>query len=66
MLPGAETQGLLNKFRGVATVGAREALGLDLRAALRVDGDLNRLYAPPPTWTVSLIEPSVRACSVTA
>ena len=46
-------------------VGAGEALGLDRRLALGVDGDLDGLHAAPPTLMVSLTEPSARGCSTT-
>ena len=66
LLGGPLPEGLLDEPAGVPALGAGEPLGLDGRLALGADGDLDGLVQEaPPTWMVSLTEPSGRACSKT-
>jgi len=58
------TQGLFQKPAGRATLAAGKALGFDAGLAIRGDDDFNGLlHAAPPTWMVSLMEPSSSGCS---
>src|SRR5437868_1918166 len=62
-LAGPGAQGLLKELARLAALAAREPLRLDAGLALGVDRDLDGLHSAPPSWMVSLIEPSGRACS---
>ena len=59
-------QSLFNELTGLATFIAREAFGFNTRLTVRCDDDFYRfVQATPPTFTVSLIEPSSSDCSMT-
>ena len=59
-------QGLFQEPAGRATVAAGKALGFDAGLAIRGDDDFDcLLHAAPPTWMVSLMEPSSSGCSRT-
>src|SRR4051812_24251498 len=65
-LGGAFAQRLLEESAGVLTGWAGKALGLHDDRALGINGDLDRLQMPPPpTDTVSLIDPSASNRSLT-
>ena len=65
-LGGPGAQGLLDEPAGLAALASGEASGLDPGLAPGVDGDLDGLVQDtPPTWMVSLIDPSASDCSTT-
>lgn len=62
---GALAQCLLDELAGLAALAAGKAFGLDSSLALGRYDDFDGLHqAAPPTLMVSLMEPSLRACSV--
>ena len=65
LLGGPLAQGLLQVPARFTARRPGEALGLDRGLALGTDRDLDGFQAPPPTWMVSLMEPSARLCSKT-
>ena len=67
LLTGRLAEGLLQKTCRILATRTDEALRFQLRFSARRHDNLNDLVqaAPPFTWTVSLIDPSLRGASVT-
>lgn len=64
-LVDALAESLLYELTGLAAFTADKAFGLHLGLSGRGHGDLDEFQEAPPIWTVSRIDPSTRACSVT-
>ena len=61
----AIAQGLFNQIAGFTAGFTSETFGLYGALSLGANSDLYGLQAAPPTWMVSLIEPSASDCSLT-
>lgn len=64
-LIGYLPQGVFNELARVAALGACEAFRFDAGLAIWRNDDFDGFQIAPPTFTVSLIEPSASGCSVT-
>ena len=64
LFAGLFSQGLFDKPACITAFVAGEAFRFKPRLTGGTDDDFNDLHAAPPICTVSLIDPSVRVCSV--
>ena len=64
-LVDAMAESLLHELTGLTAFTADKAFGLNAGLPGRRHGDFDDFQEAPPIWTVSRIDPSASACSVT-